>query len=110
MSKTWKAFELTVAKFFNTNRTPLSGSNSRHDTTSDTLHPTLYIEAKRDRRYVGKTLGDLLHNTVKEAKKEHKTPVVALREHSKRGFWLIINSFDFEKVVKIYNDQLSKKL
>ena len=108
MSKTWKAFELTVAKFFNTHRTPLSGSNSRHGTTSDTLHPRLYIEAKRDKRYVGKTLGDLLHNTLKEAKKERKPAVVALREHNKRGFWLIINSFDFEKVVKEYYEQITK--
>lgn len=42
----WKTYERKVAKFFNTNRTPLSGINSRHDTHSDTLHPKLYIEVK----------------------------------------------------------------
>ncbi len=41
-----KIYERRVAKFFGTNRTPLSGINSRHDTHSDTLHPSLYIEVK----------------------------------------------------------------
>ncbi len=40
-----KKYELRVAKFFGTKRTPLSGSNSGH-THSDTLHPRLYIEVK----------------------------------------------------------------
>jgi hypothetical protein len=42
----WKGYERKVAKYFGTNRTPLSGINSRHDTHSDTLHPSLYIEVK----------------------------------------------------------------
>lgn len=42
----WKVCERRAAKFFGTNRTPLSGINSRHDTSSDTLHPRLYIEVK----------------------------------------------------------------
>ncbi len=41
-----KIYERRVAKYFGTNRTPLSGINSRHDTYSDTLHPDLYIEVK----------------------------------------------------------------
>ena len=46
MSKRWKTYELKVARFFGTERTPLSGINSRHDTSSDTLHASLYLEAK----------------------------------------------------------------
>lgn len=46
MSSNWKAAERSVAKLFNTRRTPLSGMNSGHDTNADTLHPKLYIEVK----------------------------------------------------------------
>lgn len=46
MGKQWKVYERRTARFFGVERTPLSGINSRHDTTSDTLHPTLYIECK----------------------------------------------------------------
>jgi len=45
MSKTWKSVELRLARMFGTERTPLSGGNSKH-TRSDTLHPRLFIELK----------------------------------------------------------------
>jgi len=41
-----KAFERRVADAFCTERNPLSGQHSKHDTCSDTLHETLYVEAK----------------------------------------------------------------
>lgn len=44
--KTWKAEERRIAEMFGTRRTPLSGQNSGH-TGADTLHPTLFIEAKQ---------------------------------------------------------------
>lgn len=44
--KAWKAYERRVARFFGSERTPLSGINSRHDTSSDSLHSTLYVETK----------------------------------------------------------------
>lgn len=50
MSKNWKNFERKIAKIFNTQRTALSGSNSKI-TSSDTLHPELYIEIKSNLRY-----------------------------------------------------------
>lgn len=45
MSARSKTQERRVARFFGTERTPLSGGASRH-TRSDTLHPTLYLEVK----------------------------------------------------------------
>lgn len=46
MGKAWKRFERQVAEDFGAEgRTPLSSSASRH-TASDTLHGSLYIEAK----------------------------------------------------------------
>lgn len=44
--KRWKRYELKAARFFGSERTPLSGINSRHDTHSDTLQWILYIETK----------------------------------------------------------------
>ena len=43
---TWKKQEMAVARMFGSTRTPLSGRNSRHGTSSDSLHPELYIELK----------------------------------------------------------------
>ncbi len=56
--KVWKAFERQVARFFGTERTPGSGSAGTFvaksgnvvRTNSDSLHETLYIEAKRDKK------------------------------------------------------------
>jgi len=90
--KVWKAFERVTAGFFGAVRVPLSGSNSRHGTSSDSLHPEIYMEAKRDKKYLGKTLLGLLHDTVMKAKKEKKHPVVCLKEYGKRGFWIIVHS------------------
>lgn len=42
----WKSFERLVGKWIGARRTPLSGKNSGHDTSSDTLHHELYMEAK----------------------------------------------------------------
>ena len=47
---TWKNRERQIAGILKTNRTPLSGSSSRH-TSSDTLHEKLYIECKYRKRH-----------------------------------------------------------
>lgn len=44
-SSTWKKFELCVAKFFETDRTPLSGMAASLS-KADTLHPRFFIECK----------------------------------------------------------------
>lgn len=41
----WKRYERRVARYFGTQRTPLSGGASRH-TRSDTLDPRFYVEVK----------------------------------------------------------------
>jgi hypothetical protein len=52
-STRWKGIEAEAASYFGGTRVPLSGSNSRHGTSSDALGvpPWLYLEAKRDKRY-----------------------------------------------------------
>ena len=57
---TWKRFENDVAKYFGGRRTPLSGMNSQHGTSSDVIWPDgtpnsprnwLYIEIKRSQHF-----------------------------------------------------------
>ena len=72
--KAWKAFERRIAATLGTVRTPLSGGASRH-TTSDTLHPDLYVECRyRIRSAVHKWWFVVRQSALKEAKK----PVLAL--------------------------------
>ena len=108
--KTWKRFERNVSDYFNTYRNPLSSRFSRHDTESDTLHPHLYIEAKRDRKYFPRIIRDLIDDVRKCAKKEKKTPVIALKMHDKRGFFLLIHSSDLTKVAAEHLHRNLKKL
>lgn len=95
--KVWKAFERKVAGFFCTERTPGSGSSgtfSNHPlrTTSDTLHERLYIEAKRDKNFLGRQLLRLLDKVTSEAGKEKKIPVIALKEHGRHHFFILVRS------------------
>jgi len=92
---TWKQRERDIASFFGTKRTPLSGGNSGHGTTSDTLSEDLYVELKSRKRFSVVTLWD---DTAKKAKKENKVPIVALSELNRPGFFLLIHSSDLEDV------------
>lgn len=91
VSKAWKNDERRVAKFFGTERTPLSGINSKH-THSDTLDSTLFIEHKRRKR-IG-IISQLWDGVVKQAKQECKLPLVTLTEHNRRGFFVVVHSTD----------------
>jgi hypothetical protein len=86
----WKGRERQVAKFFGTERTPLSGGNSKH-TRSDTLHEHLFVECKQRK----------VHAAVKQwyetallARKENKIPVVCLSQKGKPGFFILVHSSD----------------
>ena len=98
--KLWKKFELDVARDFGTERNPLSGENSRHETNSDSLHKNVYIEAKRDQKFLGKILLNLLHDTVLKSKKEKKIPMIALKEKGKQGYWIMVRSNDLKSLAK----------
>lgn len=86
--KAWKALERRVAAFFHAiGRTPLSGSNSRHNTESDTLHPAIYVECKQRARSGAVAL---FRDTEAKARKEKKIPVVALQQTGDTRGWLIV--------------------
>lgn len=88
--KSWKQFERRVARFFGSERTALSGGNSKV-TRSDSLHPSLFIEAKQRQRFAAVRLWDA---TKRLADREAKTPVVCLSEKGRPGFWILIHADD----------------
>lgn len=99
--KAWKQRERLVARFFGCkDRTPLSGRNGKI-TSSDTLHPNLFIEHKHRKRH---TLVSLWNEVKKLAKKEKKIPVVTVSEHNRPGFWLLAHSDDLKDVAKEIKD------
>jgi hypothetical protein len=94
---TWKAAERKVAKFFNTERTPLSGGCSKH-TRSDTLHEKIYVENKYKKKH---TILSLYDDTAMKAKKEKKLPLITIEEKGRSGFWIILKSDDFGRLIDI---------
>lgn len=94
MSKHWKNIERKVAVFFGSERTPLSGGNSKI-TRSDSIHDKLFIETKYRKEHA---VINLWRNTKELAKKENKTPVVCLAEKGKPGFFVMVHSDDLELV------------
>ena len=94
--KAWKNRERLVAKFFGGMRNALSGINSKV-THSDVIHDNLFIECKLRAKHTAIKLWD---DTKSLADKEKKTPVIALCEKNRPGFWIMVHSDDFEKVSK----------
>lgn len=100
----WKGFERVVATFFGTKRVPLSGSNSGHNTNSDSLHKKLYIECKYRNKF---SIFALFKDTEVKAKVEGKIPIVAIKQKGEKGFLIVIRPQDLEKVtqIKLENEQ-----
>lgn len=95
--RTWQRVEERVAAFFACRRAVLSGSSGRDDATcSDSTHPTLFVEAKLRDRHTTRTLHDA---TCTLARKERKTPVLALADKNRPGFLVVVHSEDFPQVV-----------
>lgn len=101
--KVWKAFERTVAKFFTSTRTPLSGGNGKQ-TRSDTLHDELFVECK----YSAKSaLYSLYQETSIKAKVEEKIPIICTKKKGTDGFLITIHSSDFESVCRVARSNTS---
>ena len=86
-SKRWKAVEREIAAKFGTRRTPLSGINSGH-TSSDTLHPKLYIEIKHGAGCptTWKAIKKLMLETERKTEKENKCAIVVLHRKGSADF------------------------
>ncbi len=95
--KVWKAFERTVAKFFDSTRSPLSGGNGKQ-TRSDSLHPDIFIECK----YSAKSaLVSLFQETVPKALLEEKIPVLCTKKKGMDGFLITVHSKDFQSLCRV---------
>ena len=95
--RTWQKREGQVAAMFGSKRKPGSGSGGRDDeTSSDSVHPRLYIETKTKAKHTAVTLWD---DTAAKAKKEGKVPVVCLCEKGRPGFWIMVRSTDLAAVL-----------
>ena len=95
VQKSWKTVERRIARFFGTERNPLSGRNSKH-TASDTLHSKYYIEVKHRKTWAVFNLFNLVRNLASE---EHKIPILALQEKNKKGFLICVHSDHWEYIV-----------
>lgn len=95
--KKWKAQERRVAKAFGSRRTPLSGGNSQHNTTSDSLHPELYIECKYRKRL---PIFDIWPELLKAAGKEKKIPVLAIKTMQIADDVIVIRLSDLDKILE----------
>lgn len=95
MSKTWKSVEARIARFWGSERTPLSGGNSKI-TRSDSLHPLLFIEAKTRKKFA---VAKLYRETEALAKKEGKIPIVCLQEKNQQGFLVVMKSTDIDRLL-----------
>lgn len=100
-TKTWKAKEAQGASELNPGagrRTPLSGSNSGHNTSADAINLNgLYVEAKHRKIHSVLTL---LRDTMVQAKAERKIPIVRLTQHLMRGAAYLIHSAYLDDVLK----------
>ena len=97
---TWKQRERDVAAYFGSERTPLSGGNSKH-TRSDTLSTCFYVEVKYRQHHAAV---ELFLDTAKKAALEKKLPVVVLAEKGKPGFYILTS----EKFFPLVATQLSR--
>jgi hypothetical protein len=98
--KAWKAFERRVAAFWGCLRNIGSGTLGRPDllSASDSTHPRLFIEAKHHKRHAARTLWD---KTKALAKKEGKTPILALGDCGRPGWLAVIHSDDLVEVARL---------
>ena len=103
--KAWKNRERLVAKYFNGDRNALSGINSKV-THSDVIHDDLFIECKLRAKHSAVKLWD---DTKVLSDKENKTPVIALCEKNRPGFWIMVHSDDFETVSNSLNKKKQDK-
>ena len=101
--KAWKKRERDVAQYFNGTRTPLSGGNGKV-TRADVIHDDLFIECKLRAKHTAIKLWD---DTKVLADKEKKTPVIALCEKNRPGFWIMVHSDDFVEVSKELKNKIN---
>ena len=104
--KSWKKLEQKVARLRGTERTPLSGGNSKQ-TRSDTLDDTFFIECKLRK---DPAIWNLYEQVEELAKKENKIPVLVIKKKGKHGELFIVNDRYLKAFIKNWeaNNEESK--
>lgn len=92
---TWKGLERKISKSLGTERTPLSGGNSKQ-TRSDTLSNDYFVEIKYRASFSTMVL---YRKTCELARHENKTPVLCLKEKRQRGEVAVIGWDLFLKLI-----------
>ena len=99
--RTWQKLEQRVCEKFGGRRTPLSGSNSQHGTAADciecTVLPDAYVEIKLRAQWAHHTLFDAVE---KQAKKEHKMPLLVTHTKNDRGELVTLRLEDFLALIQ----------
>jgi hypothetical protein len=81
-------------------RTPLSGSLSRH-TAGDVIHPIFYVECKyRDSLSRINALRVFREEVEPRAKAEGKIPLLVVKEKGKRGELVVLRFEDFVRLIE----------
>lgn len=103
----WKALERRICRALNGERTPLSGSNSQHGTSSDCIntdYPQYYFEIKLRQNFLHHSIFQT--SAEKPAKKEGKIPVlITHKKNSKTGALVVLRIEDFLKLIKTNNEK-----
>jgi hypothetical protein len=89
--KTWKNFELKVAKDLGGERNPLSGRSSKH-CYGDVIHSHFTVEVKYNEFL---PLARLFEEVRAEAKKVGKIPLIAFKAKGQRGYLYVTDSKSF---------------
>ncbi len=93
--KLWKQTERRICRYFGCERTPLSGSNSRH-TTADCLSDTYYIEIKERKNLKRLAVGSLFEKVEQEARKEKKIPILVVHQKNSKNDLVILHLKDLK--------------
>jgi hypothetical protein len=94
---TWKQLERRIAATFGTERTPLSGSNSKM-TASDTLDEKFFIEVKLRANVPFYTT---FLKAQKQARLENKTPIVIFHKKGSMQNIVMLELKDFVNIEEI---------
>lgn len=102
---TWKQLERDICKKFGAKRTPLSGSNSGHNTSSDCIELSpefqkFYIEIKLRAKF---SHHETFRDVKQKAKNEQKIPLLITHEKYERGALVILRMDDFLELIKKWN-------
>ena len=74
---------------------------SKEKKTETTLNSTTLVQKREKKKHAVLSLWD---DTKKLADAENKTPVIALCQKNRKGFWIVVHEDDLQKVMDAKNN------